>query len=1002
MVDTMKNKRNHKKNIVNNDKGMFNSIIKFILVIFILPEVNENRLIQSGSYSITAKFKKSSSDSQKILNCGDYDFDNIFTYPKQIRINNENKENFLYNNYYDLTEELNIIEYFWEDVSITSCEGMFYRCENIIEIDFSYFKTSNVTSTRSMFNRCINLASLNLSNFDTSKVTSMKYMFLNCYSLISLDLSNFDTSQVSLMKDMFYNCYSLISLDLSNFNISKEVEIEGVFYKCKNLSYINFGNAEIKNATIISELNKASSPNLYILINNETLTYLNSLNVQFNFSYELYIPKIEESLNSTTLLVDYSTYDITNSENDFINNTFILNLFNSTNIEEIIYTTNFKEESISNNLEIINTTSTLLKDSTNHIINLESNLRINSNSITFLSNYSNINNKSELIQNIRDDLINGKFNLKSNENFYYEFEEENIIIEITNTEKEKNKEKNKTSIDLGNCEYRLKNEYNISNSSYLYIFKTDIKPIGYKIPIIDYEIYFPFNDNHITKLDLNFCKNEKIEVSIPVRIVEDLEKYNSSSDYYNDICSTPTSNSGTDISIKDRRDEYIDNNMTLCEDNCELNDYDYKTENAKCSCDIKINIPFLSDDMSINKNKLYKSFTDINNIVNLQLMKCCEIVLRIQSLKNNYGSHIISFIILLYLICFILFYAKYYLLLKTKIKKIIKDIINSTIKFNEIISINTKNLNNKNNNKNKKRNYNKINNSFLNEIRLNSKNKTAKNHKIKKYSKKGKKKNSKRKRNIIELKKTEITDNTKSKIISKNGNINKSNIYTDLELNFLSYQKALELDNRSYIQYYLSLLRINHIIIFCFFPQNDYNSQIIKIFLFFFFFSVHFTVNALFFNDDTMHKIYKDEGKFNFIYQIPQIIYSSIISGVINTMIKALALSSGDIIKLKNEKNVDKIKGEEKKVLNKLRIKFILFFILSFILLVSFWYYITCFCGVYINTKLHLIKDTIISFVFSFLYQFGIYLIPGLFRIPALKDKNKNCIYKLSKLLQMI
>ena len=166
MVEAMKNKRIHKRNIVNNDKGMFNSIIKFILVIFILPEVNENRLIQSGSYSITAKFKKSSSDSQKILNCGDYDFDNIFTYPKQIRINNENKENFLYNNYYDLTEELNIIEYFWEDVSITSCEGMFYRCENIIEIDFSYFKTSNVTSTRSMFNRCINLASLNLSNFD--------------------------------------------------------------------------------------------------------------------------------------------------------------------------------------------------------------------------------------------------------------------------------------------------------------------------------------------------------------------------------------------------------------------------------------------------------------------------------------------------------------------------------------------------------------------------------------------------------------------------------------------------------------------------------------------------------------------------------------------------------------------------------------------------------------------------------------------------------------------
>ncbi len=28
MVEAMKNKRNHKRNIVNNDKGMFNSIIK--------------------------------------------------------------------------------------------------------------------------------------------------------------------------------------------------------------------------------------------------------------------------------------------------------------------------------------------------------------------------------------------------------------------------------------------------------------------------------------------------------------------------------------------------------------------------------------------------------------------------------------------------------------------------------------------------------------------------------------------------------------------------------------------------------------------------------------------------------------------------------------------------------------------------------------------------------------------------------------------------------------
>ena len=40
-----------------------------------------------------------------------------------------------------------------------------------------------------------------------------------------------------------------------------------------------------------------------------------------------------------------------------------------------------------------------------------------------------------------------------------------------------------------------------------------------------------------------------------------------------------------------------------------------------------------------------------------------------------------------------------------------------------------------------------------------------------------------------------------------------------------------------------------------------------------------------------MHKIYEDKGKFNFLYQIPQIIYSTLISIVISIIIKKLALS---------------------------------------------------------------------------------------------------------------
>ena len=92
--------------------------------------------------------------------------------------------------------------------------------------------------------------------------------------------------------------------------------------------------------------------------------------------------------------------------------------------------------------------------------------------------------------------------------------------------------------------------------------------------------------------------------------------------------------------------------------------------------------------------------------------------------------------------------------------------------------------------------------------------------------------------------------------------------YTDSELNSLSYLDATKIDKRSFFQYYFSLLKKKQSILFSFYPNKDYNSQIIKSFLFFFFYTSDITVNALFFTDDTMHKIYVDSGSFNLFYQL--------------------------------------------------------------------------------------------------------------------------------------
>ena len=151
-----------------------------------------------------------------------------------------------------------------------------------------------------------------------------------------------------------------------------------------------------------------------------------------------------------------------------------------------------------------------------------------------------------------------------------------------------------------------------------------------------------------------------------------------------------------------------------------------------------------------------------------------------------------------------------------------------------------------------------------------------------------------------------------------------------------------------------------------------------------------------------MGKINKDGGSFNFIYNLPQIIYSNLISSFINEIVKILALTENNFIEYRNTAKKENITKTASALINNLKIKFLIFYILDLILLVLFWIYLSCFSAVYKNTQLHLIKDTLISFGTSFITPFVIYLFPGIFRIPSLKNKDRRILYGISQVLQLL
>ena len=224
--------------------------------------------------------------------------------------------------------------------------------------------------------------------------------------------------------------------------------------------------------------------------------------------------------------------------------------------------------------------------------------------------------------------------------------------------------------------------------------------------------------------------------------------------------------------------------------------------------------------------------------------------------------------------------------------------------------------------------------------------------------------------------------------------------YDEFELNQLEYEEAIYYDKRNFIQIYMDIIKREHIILFTFFICDDYNISYIKYARFLFLFSTDLAMNVFFFSDESMHKIFLNYGKYNFIQQIPQIIYTTIISQLIEIILCYLSLTDKHIYEIKNFSNTfDKIKVL--KIMKCIKIKLTIFFIFTFIFFIFYWYTVVSFCSVYKNSQITFIKDSLYSFLLGILYPFIIYLIPSGLRFIALNNVKRNLrwLYKLSDII---
>ena len=158
--------------------------------------------------------------------------------------------------------------------------------------------------------------------------------------------------------------------------------------------------------------------------------------------------------------------------------------------------------------------------------------------------------------------------------------------------------------------------------------------------------------------------------------------------------------------------------------------------------------------------------------------------------------------------------------------------------------------------------------------------------------------------------------------------------------------------------------------------------------------------NAFFFSDESMHDVYTSGGEHDFIGQLAQMIYSTIVSQILQTFLNYLTMTDITYFEIKGllkENNADK--KQISKLIECIKIKIIAFYASSFLLFLFYWYLISAFCAVYENTQLIFLMDSITSFIMGLIYPFGIYLVPTGLRILSLKlgkKKNLKILYSLS------
>ena len=560
---------------------------------------------------------------------------------------------------------------------------------------------------------------------------------------------------------------------------------------------------------------------------------------------------------------------------------------------------------------------------------------------------------------------------------------------------------NLTEIFLGECESTIRERYNLTEKSPLLIAQIEkVNTTNGKT-----EPLFSFYLSNGTKIDLGVCFNMTIQLngpstneedlSLPKEEIEDLleediDVFYIDDAFFNDICypfSYEDNETSSDVNLEDRRKDYYQN-TSLCNKDCTYLGMDMSTLKPKCNCTIGVT----NEPLGFGE-EIVTFFSSLSS-ANYGVVKCYKLVFSVSIFKYNLGSYILVSMVLMEIVT----YRVYVCRRKNDFKKMFLNNNNKNVNtlsrldnssFSLSGGMNKQNFTNVSENiEVEYENPKKETNDCLN---IEPSQQVVTNQSIDKNKIIYKKSAFSNTNSLMNFRKSKINQWIKTN--SNNKAPFEPMADTSIKnLDKLSYAVAIKKDNRTFGKLLIIRIKQFHPVYKCFISTQK-KTKYHNIISFIFGLSSDLAFNAFFYSDTYISNTYR-KG-YNFFYELPKSIISSLISTIVRLLANLLIVDFPDEEEMAKATSA----GERRRLLNKINNSTRSFFILVVLLSLLFWYFVTAFCAVYRKSQMNWLYGALTSFAISLVIPFVLAFIN-----VGLRKLSFNCqlevLFHLSRLIE--